>query len=165
MWVLAVREDCSQSSSSSSYIKDTTGVVIEDGFFFWFNPLFVPGDIWFKVALATFCQSSFTFPSFSFFFFLNLHTMTPSHIPERNPWLSEGKLSHSAVLVLCQSKKNTFHVDLLSGCGHKNVCLTCSRESNWNMRTTVVPPELIAVTFTLHTETFTTVKPPVFSAF
>lgn len=34
MWVLAVREDCSQSSSSSSYIKDTTGVVIEDGFFF-----------------------------------------------------------------------------------------------------------------------------------
>lgn len=35
MWVLAVREDCSQSSSSSSYIKDTTGVVIEDGFFFF----------------------------------------------------------------------------------------------------------------------------------
>lgn len=50
--------------------------------------------------------------------------MTPSHHPERNPWLSEGKLSDSAVLVLCQRKKQRknkpFRVDLISGCGHKN---------------------------------------------
>lgn len=112
LWVLAAREACSRftspSSFFSSYIKDTTGFVIEDGFFAFTDIFFglihfsFLRDIRCKVALATFCQSSLLHIQF---FFFNLHTMTPSHIPESNPWLSESKLSHSAVLVLCKAKK------------------------------------------------------------